>query len=123
MPLMDAFVREQTLVAVLARIAWADGTLHRGEADFFLETLGQLAFDPAHLVQIYPLLLRPRPISELPVAQLTPEDQRWLLSFGCQMAASDGAITDAEVAELQEFTEACGIPPEDLCEQLARWET
>ena len=72
---MDAFVREKTLMAVLARIAWADGTLQRKEADLFLGTMTQFAFSPEQQAEIYPLLLQPVAFAELPLGELSEDDR------------------------------------------------
>lgn len=110
-------------MAVLARIAWADGTLQRKEADLFLETMTQFAFSPERQAEVYPLLLQPVAFSELPLGELSEDDRRWLIGFGCQMAASDGTIADEEVSELQVLARLSDTPFDVLYEEIARWTT
>ena len=92
------------MIAVLARVAWADGKLLPQEAEFFRETIAGLNLSPELELQAWQAVVSPTgKLDEADLALLSAEDRRFIADISQKMATADGQLSYQEQRVLQQL--------------------
>ena len=107
---MADLTRARTMITALARIAWSDGHLLPGEAEFFASVIEGLELPPEEAAAAWrAIVLGAREDQPLDASELGRADQEQLLKIGYAMAGADGAVSDEELGAIRVLAASCGI--------------
>ena len=102
------------LIRALAVIAWADGVLRPGEADFFLGVLRGLDLTDETEKETLAAVLRPGSPDDILKVHYDEEDRRWVIGFGYLMAAADGEVCSEEMDALKQIGAEFDLEPGEV---------
>jgi tellurite resistance protein len=100
----------EAMVKSLVALAWADGRLHRYEAQVIDALLAAFEVDAESANMLRAYAGQPRTLEDIPLQELSADDRRLLLQHAVLLTHVDGEQSAEERALLKELTLRLRVP-------------
>jgi uncharacterized membrane protein YebE (DUF533 family) len=100
----------EAMVKSLVAMAWADGRVHKHEAEVIDALLTAFEVDAASIRALRGYASAPRTLDDIPLHELSADDRRLLLQHAVLLTYVDGAQTADERELLDSLAERLRVP-------------